>query len=72
VLDIYPNHLRERLDQVEDQIGKFPDAVLDFSGANPPVQEFRKMQDPIASYTTGKFDTIRFVLVKSEHNGLLI
>jgi hypothetical protein len=57
---------------MEDQIGKFPDAVLDLSGANPPIQKFRKMQDPIGSPTLGKLDTMRLVLVKSEHNGLLI
>jgi hypothetical protein len=57
---------------MEDQIGKLPDAVLDFSGANPSIQEFRKMQDTVGPPTLGKFDTMRLVLVKSKHNGLLI
>ena len=34
---------------MEHQIGKLSDAVFDFSGANPPVQKFRKVKNPIGS-----------------------
>jgi hypothetical protein len=63
--------MRERLNQMEHQIGKFSDAVLYLSGANPSVQKFRKMEDPIGSPDLGRFGAVWRVLAKSEHNGLL-